>query len=240
MLETPSPLQYEYSKPGSAGMLSVVWGDIASALGLSRAAAARILCSVQSSYSEPWRAYHGMSHIEELLALSDRHRHLISDHSFVNLSIIFHDIVYYVDQRSSENETNSAKLFIELVGGEIDQGLAARVADAIARTKTHCVPDAADMDLKLFMDFDMAILGAPRTEYSRYAVNIRKEYEAVEEGTYLKARSGFFRNYLSSTPSIYATPLFRESLEAAARANIAWECNTLESGRLISLVDACD
>ncbi|CAM9253957.1 unnamed protein product [Ectocarpus fasciculatus] len=219
-------------------MLPTAWADLASDLHLPPADAAAALATIQTRYAEPWRSYHDLTHIEELLALSAQHRDRIQDVTFVNLSIIFHDIIYYVDSRSPDNENLSADLFVETLGSKMnDKDLLGRVDAAIRATKSHAVADTAHPDLKLFMDFDMAILAAPRSKYALYAKNIRKEYESVEKNAYCAGRSGFFRNYLQSTEHIYASELFRESCEAAARSNIAWECGVLESGRLVQEVD---
>lgn len=191
-----------------------------------------------SKYSEPWRHYNNLAHVEELLALSERHRASIKDIFFVNLSIIFHDIVYFVDARSSENEKLSAEFFQETLGRLVyDKSLVGRIRETIEQTKTHSVAVDSDTDLKLCMDFDMAILGAPRPKYAEYAQNIRREFAAINEEIYCKARSDFFKNYLATTSNIYASDLFRATHEEQARANIAWECTILERGRLVSAGD---
>lgn len=214
-------------------MLRRVWPPLAERLRLSRTDAATVLAHVQERYSEPWRFYHNHSHIEELLSLSDQYRHALTDPDFVNLSIIFHDIVYYVDDRAPDNEKQSAVLFMDLLGHKINKDLADRVAGAIEATKSHSVPDSAAPDLKLFMDFDMAILGSSLEKYSAYAQNIRKEYSGISKDAYCEGRSGFFRNYLANTPSIFATSHFRDTREQSARDNIAWECGILETGVLV-------
>jgi predicted metal-dependent HD superfamily phosphohydrolase len=215
-------------------MLKAVWPALANNLGISGDVSSRILCNIQAKYSEPWRFYHDHTHIEELLTLSEKHRDAITDMNFVNLCIIFHDIEYYVDERAPQNEKLSAELFMDVMGDKVEKELAVKVVSAIEATKSHSVAGSTDGDLQLFMDFDMAILGAPRSKYALYAQNIRKEYGAVEKSRYCVGRSGFFRNYLANTSAIYATTLFRDCYEQPARDNIAWECSVLESGRLLN------
>lgn len=225
------------SSRARGAMLNTVWPPLANNLGVSTEDSNRILCTIQAKYSEPWRYYHSHSHIEELLALSEQFRGDISDINFVNLCIIFHDIEYYVDEKAPENENLSAEFFMDTLGHKIDNILADRVTAAIVATKSHAVQESADRDLKLFMDFDMAILGSSRDKYAMYAQNIRKEYGTIGSVAYCKGRSSFFRNYLANTSAIYATDIFRESYEQLARENIAWECSVLETGKLIGEKD---
>lgn len=214
-------------------MFFTAWRDIAHNLNLSPEESQKISKEIIEKYSEPWRFYHSLEHIEELLALSNQHSHLLSDKTFVDLSIIFHDIQYFVDERAGQNERMSADTFKDLLANHLSTETVDRVYQAIIATKTHSVKETDNEDLKIFMDFDMAILGSPRDTYRAYANKIRQEYKHVDQATYCSARSSFFRNYLSSTENIYSTLIFREQFEQSARDNIAWECSVLESGSLL-------
>ncbi len=214
-------------------MLREEWTELATKLSIPHDTSAEILGFVESKYGEPWRRYHTSRHIEELLSLSRIHRDLIKDRVFMTLSIIFHDIEYNVDSRSADNEKDSEIIFRQKIASFLSAETMNKVSDAILRTKTHVVPEDSCEDLKLFMDFDMAILGSRRKEYVDYARSIRLEYGSISAPAYCSGRSSFFRNYLNSTPHIYCTALFRETHEGQARDNIAWECSILESGRLI-------
>ena len=57
-------------------------------------------------YRAPDRHYHGLSHIEALLALAQEYRTALSDPDAVEAAIWFHDAIY--DSRRSDNETRSA------------------------------------------------------------------------------------------------------------------------------------
>ena len=215
-------------------MLSETWQQISSELQLPSEISDDILRYVETKYTEPWRFYHTLKHIEELLHLSVIYRHEIKNPLFVNLAIIFHDIEYYVDSRSSENEKQSAITFERVLSLHVPKPLMDIISAAILATKTHVVDETALNDLKLFMDFDMSILGSDREIYKTYAMNIRNEYQAIDKAAYCVGRSGFFRKYLESTANIYSSDYFRSRYETKARENIAWECGILELGELIS------
>ncbi|TIR62631.1 MAG: hypothetical protein E5X28_03575, partial [Mesorhizobium sp.] len=53
-------------------------------------------------YQTADRDYHGLPHIEAMLALAAEHRHLLDDPEAVEAAIWFHDAVY--DSRAKDNE----------------------------------------------------------------------------------------------------------------------------------------
>ena len=113
-------------------------------------------------YRAPDRHYHGLAHIEALLALAQEYRAALSDPDAVEAAIWFHDAIY--DSRRSDNETRSAALALEKLAGRTDPERLARIAKMIEATATHTLPDlgdkAAGRDAALFLDMDLSILGA--------------------------------------------------------------------------------
>ncbi|CAE7865795.1 unnamed protein product [Symbiodinium sp. KB8] len=84
------------------------------------------------------------------------------------------------------------------------------------------------MDCRLFMDFDMAVLGRPWEQYEEYSRQIRREYSHVPEAVFCLARSAFLKSAAADLSSpIYATETFRDSRESQARANAAKEAQLL-------------
>ena len=114
-------------------------------------------------HTESIRAYHNLDHLAQILGLLEAHRASIIDHDTVILSTLYHDIIY--DPTSSQNEENSADLFIKRFTDVLPQELITKVAMYIHATKSHNVFHATDHDLQWFIDFDMSILGSPFTEY---------------------------------------------------------------------------
>jgi predicted metal-dependent HD superfamily phosphohydrolase len=156
---------------------------------------------VEQRYQESHRAYHTLTHITALLDLAHQYRHLIQDHAAVDLAILFHDIIY--DPKSKTNEEDSAALFRELLAAHLPADICDKVDRYILETKKHAVSDSQDHDLKLFIDFDMSILGAEREEYAAYARQIRYEYEFVPMEDYCKGRAAVLRSFLADTTPVY-------------------------------------
>lgn len=200
----------------------------------------KILCT---RYNEPQRYYHTLDHIQALLNLADKYDTAISDKITVYLAIYFHDIVY--DPKSKTNEEDSAELFAKHFRSVLDEATCQKVYQYIIETKKHDVEACEDKDLKLFIDFDMSILGQDVETYAEYARNVRKEYEFVPEEDYCKGRAtvltSFLQAGLDEIPNsnaggkkfIFASQLFRDLYEDQARRNLAWECEILQSGKLV-------
>lgn len=204
---------------------------IAGTLDMPHERASALAELVTARYSEPQRYYHSLRHISHLCTLLLQHQHAINDPSTVLAAILFHDIIY--DPRSSSNEDDSARMWLETC--EMYPGLRRSkeaVREYILATKSHDMPaNGVDSDLYLFLDMDLAILGAPREEYGEYAVNIRREYSHVDVETYCQAREKFMRDMLDRR--LFKSASFFETYEARAQENIRWECDILASRRLV-------
>lgn len=173
-------------------------------------------------YRAPGRHYHGLSHIEALLALCGRHRTALADPEAVEAAIWFHDAVY--DSTRRDNELKSAELAVTRLTGVVEPKRLQRIAKMIEATATHQVPDFADeaarRDAALFLDMDLSILGAPATEFDAYEQAVRLEYGWVEEQAWRAGRAAVLKKFLAR-PHIFHTGIFRESHEQQARENIA-------------------
>ncbi len=170
------------------------------------------LCTRMSGHG---RFYHTMDHIDELLALAEAAK--ISDKWF-HAAIWFHDAVYHPGAK--DNEELSARLAgkaLPVMGMEGDEQ--AKTIAAIRATKTH---KTKDTDVQLFLDADMAILGAERERYRRYAADIRQEFSHISGWRYAWGRRRFLKSCLRRK-AIFLTPWFNLKFEAKARANIQAE-----------------
>src|SRR5262245_45736476 len=132
-------------------------------------------------YESPDRHYHGLAHIESLLALAREHRAGLSDPDAVEAAIWFHDAIY--DSRKRDNEEKSAELAVQRLSGRAAPDRVARIEAMIKATATHQVPnfgdEAARRDAALFLDFDLSILGAAAERYDAYERAVRLEYQWV-------------------------------------------------------------
>ena len=72
---------------------------------------------ILSRYSEEHRFYHTLSHIHNLLTLSNEYKDLLRDKEVVDMAILFHDIIYEPSNHdpSNSNEIQSAIVFEEFV-----------------------------------------------------------------------------------------------------------------------------
>jgi len=172
-------------------------------------------------YTGAERYYHDLRHIQAMLSLAELHGGEIADGVAVEAAIWFHDAVY--DTRKADNEADSAKLAMQLLAGTAESDRLEFIAAMIRASANHRVPDAmqgaAAKDCALFLDMDLAILGSSAAEFDAYERAVRAEYSWVAEEAWIAGRAQVLRNFLAR-PQIYATPQFRKSHEAAARANL--------------------
>ncbi len=197
-------------------------------LGLPWPAAARpadvraVLAELVAAYGAPGRHYHNISHVRALLDLSAAYASRLENRAVMDLAIFFHDAVY--DVTRTDNEAASAALardrLTRLGFGAALAAEAARLVEATAHMARAA--RAPEGDLAWFLDFDLSILGAGREAYARYAKAIRREYAIYPDLVYAKGRRAALLSFLAR-PHIFTTPELRDSWEAAARDNIAWE-----------------
>merc|ERR1712138_361499 len=160
--------------------------------------------------------------------------HEVQDRVAVDLATIFHDIIYdAVAGGGGRNERESAQVFAEFAQSTtMTSERITKVVQWIERTWTH---DGADLDDdgRLFMDFDMSILGADHKAYALYASQVRLEYGHVNWLYWRIGRSQFLSS--STSKRVFSTPEFA-GLEDKARENARAECLKL---RLELFVAAC-
>ena len=180
-------------------------------------AALRIVAA--QAYASPGRAYHDATHLEEVLACYDVVARDAgwNQPSEVYVALLFHDAVYVPGSR--DNEERSAELAaveIRRAGLDVD---VARVMQLIRLTAKHGRHESnVDRDAALFLDCDMAILGADADRYDAYERGIRREYAAVPEEIFEEGRTRFVSSVLAGR--IYLSEYFFTRLEARARENL--------------------
>ena len=163
-------------------------------------------------YTEPHRRYHTVRHLRAVLGAL--HRWLGAELPPALLTAaLWHDAVY--DPKAQDNEERSAALVTDR-----------RAALLILATKQHHPLDDGD-DMKLLLDADLWILGAPRRAYQRYATLIREEYAHVPDEAYRAGRVVVLE-HLMQHPRLYKGD--HPGREERARMNLAWEIRVL-SGR---------
>jgi predicted metal-dependent HD superfamily phosphohydrolase len=179
------------------------------------------------AWSEPQRHYHDQGHLVWLLDEAERRASLIQDAAFVGYAIWFHDAVYQPGEPN--NETLSADWARTSLAH--DPTLAERVAQVIEMTKNHA-EGKADGDAALFLDMDIAILGAPWATYRAYAAGIRAEYPHVVDAAFAAGRGAFLEKQLAHRRT-FRTDLYENELGERARANMRWEREEMRRGRMV-------
>lgn len=177
---------------------------------------------LSSLYAGPGRFYHGLDHVEALLTLARANHAAIADPEAMDAAIWFHDAVY--DATRSDNEALSAALARQHLAGSCEAARLDRIAAMIEATAGHEPPvfgdAAAESDARLFLDMDLAILGAAPEAFDAYEAAVRREYAHVPDAAWRTGRAAVLRRFLERG-MIYRTETFHGTLEQAARANLA-------------------
>jgi predicted metal-dependent HD superfamily phosphohydrolase len=183
-----------------------------------------------STYSEPHRYYHTATHIYSMLQHFSSCLPQMANSTAVGLAIIFHDWEHIPHSPSGWNEEQS-KVHFDVFAEELrlPAPLISTVKQYITATISHKVPpgDEHDGDLKLFLDFDLEVLGRERKEYETYMRQIRREYSQFADDQYVCVRKAALKKFLDTT-RLFFSDVFFEGCEERARGNLQWEVEMLE------------
>lgn len=198
-------------------LLKVRWDELVTACGLSVEKAERYYHGLLRAYSEPHRAYHNPNHLQHVFAE-------LKSAGVANLAVAwavwYHDAIYRPGAK--DNEARSADLARqEMKALGLAPDLIARVAQLILATRSHQGATADTVEV-LFLDADLAILGAAPDEYESYKRAIRAEHGNVPSLLYNRGRRQFLRQMLQR-PRIFQSDHFYARYEERARANMAEE-----------------
>ena len=190
------------------------WQRAWTALGLN--APEGLMQELMDAWAEPQRHYHSQQHLRECLALLEPSLDLAQHPGEVELALWFHDAVYIPQGKG--NEARSADWAVAALaqagaGCEVRQ----RVRALIMATCHDAVP--MDVDARLLVDIDLAILGTDPARFAEYDAQVREEYRWVPDLTYRTRRGEVLAGFLAR-PAIYGTDRFRERFEAQARENL--------------------
>jgi predicted metal-dependent HD superfamily phosphohydrolase len=181
---------------------------------------------IVKQYSQRERYYHNLNHIESMLKLAKEFKSEISDLRTFYFSIWYHDIVY--NPKRNDNEEKSAEFAQDRLSKlHIDEPIQVAVRKNILATKEHSAHfETGNKDLELFLDVDLAILGAERKVYYEYLTQIRREYHLYPNYIFNPNRVAILLKYLEQ-PSIFRNEKMKERFEAVAKKNIEFEINFL-------------
>lgn len=186
----------------------------------------KIFDSLVDSYSQDARSYHNLQHVDDLFRLLENIRNSSKDINVLQFSTWFHDYIY--DPQDLDNEAKSAVCAAKYLDRlKIDSQTIEAVTEIILSTRKH-QPLIEGIDNQIFLDLDLAILGAESNKYQKYAQAIRQEYSYLGDRDYQQGRQKVLTNFLSRE-RIYFTHNFYQQLESTARKNLQMEINYLNS-----------
>lgn len=180
------------------------------------------------AYSQPWRHYHNLRHLEECLTALDQARiaNHVSNADAVETALWFHDAV--CDPKAGDNEERSAAQAREaLEAASVDPSLIAVVTRLVLCTKTHS--SDGQEDARWMIDIDLSILGRDQDRFNEYETQIRAEYAWVPAEIYNEKRAEILAGFLARD-RLFATEYFHLRYEAPARLNLAKLTNRLRHG----------
>lgn len=180
--------------------------------------------ALEAAYAVPSRAYHHIGHVAEVL----RHYADVAagpgwrQPREIALAVLYHDAIYHAGRR--DNEARSALLAREhiarwLAGEGID---VERVAELIELTARHGAIAREDVDeeTRLFLDGDMAILGAEPNAFDAYDRGIASEYRGHVPGPLFRLNRRRFLKGLLKRERIFLSDHYHQRFDAAARNNL--------------------
>lgn len=197
--------------------LSQKWQQYCQDLSVNQGAIDRVFQILVTAYSQSDRHYHNLTHIDQIFTTLDRFDSTLQNPIAVFFATWFHDLVY--NSQATDNEIKSAKSagkLLATIGGSRE--LIDRVQSLIMATKGHQI-DPDDRDKCIFLDADLAILGADPIQYQIYQQSIRREYSWVPDIAYQTGRIQVLEGFLQRN-RLYYTDLLFDELESIARINM--------------------
>lgn len=181
-----------------------------------------LIPSLRKRYNAEGRAYHNWAHVQALIDHFERVQADLNDPGAVEIALYYHDVVYV--PLAPSNEADSADAMLAELTGRAD-AIELETADMIVRaTAAHEVPDGIKRgqarDCAIFLDMDLAILGATPDGFDAFDAAIRQEFQMVPDAIFYPRRRDVLKTFLDRD-RIYLTERFHEQFDAAARANLS-------------------
>lgn len=195
------------------------WKGLASAYCTDASERDRIFSLLVGAYTASGRFYHTLEHVRALFAILDDVAAHAADLTALELAVWFHDVVY--DTHRDDNEARSAEVARE---GLRRLGVPAETIESVAALVMATAGHDADAvgDTALFIDADLAILGAAPKTYRAYTAAIRREYAWVPLDEYRAGRAAVLDGFLTRDRIYHGSP-FIEMFEERARGNLRTE-----------------
>ena len=181
--------------------------------------------ALEAAYAMPPRAYHGWPHVQAVL----QHFREVAvagpgwrQPAEAWLAVLYHDAIYEAGR--SDNESRSAGLARAHVAQWLPDGTVdiQRVHELILLTARHgqVARGEVDQDAALFLDCDMAILGAEPAVFDAYDRGIASEYRGKVPAWLFRLNRRRFLKGLLARERIFLSDFFHARLDAQARRNL--------------------
>jgi predicted metal-dependent HD superfamily phosphohydrolase len=201
-------------------LLQLNWLNLLTELKADFSRGEAVFTKLVVAYSEPGRYYHNLHHIQELLDLAESLQNITGYLPVIKFTTWFHDYIY--NSQAQDNEIRSAIYAEEtLTQLGVTPDIIHSVKQIILSTQKHR-PLINSVDNLIFLDLDLAILGATEERYVDYAQKIRQEYSWLCDCHFGQGRKRVLTNFLARE-KIYYTDYFYQRLEHQARINLAKE-----------------
>lgn len=177
---------------------------------------------LSEAYRTGHRAYHTLEHVVAVLRAFEAAKAEVAvrDSASVYVAILFHDAVYA--GVPGEDERASAELARAALESSRVPCDPSRVTELVLATASHGkLAQVVDSDLALFLDCDLAILGASTEDYDRYESGIAEEYvRVVGLEAYRAGRARFLEAFVQK-PRFFFTERFHRLFDGRARENLS-------------------
>lgn len=192
---------------------------------------ARQFGGLMRRYNEPSRHYHTPLHLLRVAMEFDRVRGEFDRPHLVLAALFYSQSISHAQSQKSADYWKFVAT--EVIGIEHKMTVTA-VADMIALSgPIPCVDRPQDRDTALFLDIELAIVGADARIYDAYVHAMREEYRHVyTDDQWAMARIDCFLDPLLQSKTIFLTPEFESYYGENARANMMEERVQLQ--RIIS------
>ncbi len=175
-----------------------------------------IFSMLENLYDEPTRFYHTSAHINQCLTNMDEASAVIGASDVVELSIWFHDAIYFPG--AQDNEKRSADYFSDLAAASLPQETVSQVTQCILSTTHKSMPE--DENSKFVVDIDLSGFGQEWEKFVHDGENIRKENSHLNIDQYVAGQIKFMEKLINRN-QIYSTDYFNSRLESIAQKNIS-------------------
>lgn len=178
---------------------------------------------VVACYTSPYRHYHTLDHLENLLVQLNAVRTKITNWEATLFTLYYHDIIYDASKQNNEEESAhfAAKRMKEIA---VSEDIVTLCIAQILATKSHLT--SVDQDINYFTDADLSILGQTWETYMQYYKNIRSEFQIYPDPQYNFGRRKVLDHFLSMD-RIFKTGYFYTNFEAQAKVNLKRELELL-------------